>query len=73
MPVAVGLPAGGKRGAVEPKRVIEVVIVGYSIEVGGGTQALVRRGGLVAGMVFGGLLVDAGVVGGAVEAEGQYE
>ena len=67
--IAVGVPAGGKCGAVEPGRVVEVVAVSYAIEVGG-TQALGGRGGLVAGVVFGGLLVDTGMVGGAVEAEG---
>lgn len=62
----VGVPARGKRRPVEPGRVVEVVAVGHAVEVSSGKQALGRRGGLVAGVVFGGLLVGAGVVGGAV-------
>ena len=64
------VPARGKSRPVKAGRVVEVVAICYAIEVGGGTQTLGRRSGLVAGVVLGGLLVGAGVVGGAVEAEG---
>ena len=65
------MPARGKRRPVEPGRVVEVVAAGHALEVGGGSQALGHRGGLVAGVVLGRLLVGASVVSGAVEAEGR--
>lgn len=63
---AVGVPARSKCSAVVLGRVGEVVAVGHAVEVGGGAQALGDRCGLVAGVVLGGLLVGAGVMGGAV-------
>ena len=62
----MGVPARGKRRPVEPGRVVEVVAVGHTVEVGGGAQALGGRGGLVAGVVLGRLLMGASVMGGAV-------
>ncbi len=65
----MGVLARGKSRAVEPGRVGQVVAVGHAVQVGCGPQALGERGGLVAGVVVRGLLVGAGVVGSAVEAE----
>ena len=48
------------------RRVVEVVAVGHTVGVSGGPQAFGGRGGLVAAVVLDGLLVGAGVVGGAV-------
>lgn len=62
----MGVLARGKSRPVEAGRVVEVVTVGHAVEVGGGAQALGGRGGLVAGVVLGRLLVGASVMGGAV-------
>ena len=62
----MGVLAHGKSRPVEAGRVVKVVAVGYAVEVGGGSQALGGRGGLVAGVVLGRLLVGASVMGGAV-------
>ena len=67
----MGVPARGKRRPVQSRWVIKVVAISHAIEVGGGAQTLGRRGGLVAGVILSRLLVGAGVVGSAVEAEGQ--
>ena len=62
----MGVSARSKRRPVESGRVVEVVAVGHAVEVGGGAQALGGRGGLVAGVVLGRLLVGASVMGSAV-------
>ena len=66
--VAVGARAYDKSCLVKPGRVVEVVTVGHALGISGGPQTF---GGLVAGVVLDSLLVGAGVMGGAVEAEGQ--
>jgi len=66
LPIAVGVSARSKRRPVEPRRVVEIVAEGHAVEVGDGAQALSGRGGLVASVVLGRLLVGAGVMGGAV-------
>ena len=66
MPVTVGALAYDKSYSVKPGRVVEVVAVGHTVGVSGGPQAFGGRGGLVAGVVLGRLLVGASVMGGAV-------
>ena len=66
MPLAVSALAYDESCSVKPGRVVEVVAVGHTVEVGGGAQALGGRGGLMAGVVLGRLLEGTGVVGGTV-------
>ncbi|AWM34652.1 hypothetical protein DDQ68_18835 [Hymenobacter nivis] len=56
-----------KSGTVQPERVVEVIAVSHTVEVGGSLQVLGRLG-----MVLRGLLVSTGVLAGTVEAKG-YE
>ena len=48
----MGTLAYDKSCSVKLGRIVEVVAVGHTVEVGGGAQALGGRGGLVAGVVL---------------------
>ena len=65
MPVAPGTLVYDKSCSVKPRRVVEVVTVGHTVEVNSDPQAFGGLSGLVAGVVVGRLLVGAGVVGSA--------
>lgn len=70
LPIAMRMLARDKGRPVEPGRVIKVMAERDAVEANGSPQELNRHGGLVLDVIFRRLLVGAGVIGGAVEAEG---
>ena len=62
----MGALAYDKSCSVKPGRVVEVVAIDHTVEVGDGAQALGGHGGLMAGLVLGRLLEGTGMVGGTV-------
>lgn len=69
-PIAMRMSAHRNGRLVEPGRVIRAMAERNAVEASGSPQELNGRGGLVLSVIFRRLLVGAGVIGGAVEAEG---
>jgi hypothetical protein len=65
----VGVRPARKRRPVEPRRIVEVEVERYAVQVLGGAQALSHSFGLLLPMVRLGLRVGAGVESGAVETK----
>jgi len=61
--------AHSKGGANEPGRVIEVALIGYTVDIGGSSQISYGSNILFYKVLLSYLLVDAGVLGSAVKAE----